>query len=235
MLLCVMLSMTIVIGSRKADADEPTYVKIVNPVTGNQWFSYTSQNKSMGDTFNVSITIANVASLFCYQIALQYDTSLLEFVNLTYPSDFVFAELKPVTSRWFDQAYGGWFGACVGRSEFQFSGSGVLGQVEFRIKKAIGESNVSFFEGGGFGTFLEKQYSLDDIPFTPVIAYYDYNFQGDVNYDGVINMKDVNLAVQAFNSFPDTPRWNPRADVDHNGHVDMRDINTVVINFGKHI
>jgi parallel beta-helix repeat protein len=57
---------------------------------------------------------------------------------------------------------------------------------------------------------------------------------GDVNGDGKVDMRDTNLAIAAFNSFPNTPRWNVFADLDGNGYVDMRDVVLVVLNFGKH-
>jgi PKD repeat protein len=57
---------------------------------------------------------------------------------------------------------------------------------------------------------------------------------GDINNDGIVNMRDVQNAVYMFNSFPGTVRWNPDADIDDNGRIDMRDINIVVINFNRH-
>jgi len=54
---------------------------------------------------------------------------------------------------------------------------------------------------------------------------------GDVNGDGVVNMKDVALAVSAFNTFTDRQRWNPDADLNLDGRVDIRDINAMVLNF----
>jgi parallel beta-helix repeat protein len=58
---------------------------------------------------------------------------------------------------------------------------------------------------------------------------------GDVNGDGKVDMRDINLAIVAFNAFPNTLRWNVCADVDGNGHVDMRDVMLVVLNFGEHV
>jgi len=57
---------------------------------------------------------------------------------------------------------------------------------------------------------------------------------GDVNDDGMVNMRDVLMAVQAFNSFRGYPRWNIDADLDGSGRVDMKDILTIVLNFNKH-
>jgi hypothetical protein len=51
--------------------------------------------------------------------------------------------------------------------------------------------------------------------------------------DGTVDMKDVSTVVKAFNSFPNTPRWNKSADLDGSDRIDMRDIVIVVLNF-KH-
>jgi hypothetical protein len=63
---------------------------------------------------------------------------------------------------------------------------------------------------------------------------YSTLFQGDVNRDGLVNMRDISDAILAFNSFHGTARWNPDADVDNSGRVDMRDIVIIVLNFGRH-
>jgi len=56
---------------------------------------------------------------------------------------------------------------------------------------------------------------------------------GDLNGDQKVNLKDVMMAVQAFNSFRGYPRWNADADLDGSGRVDMKDILTIVLNFNK--
>jgi hypothetical protein len=56
---------------------------------------------------------------------------------------------------------------------------------------------------------------------------------GDVNGDGVVNMRDISIAIGAFNSSPGSPRWVAKADVDNSGHINMRDILIIVMNFGK--
>ena len=57
---------------------------------------------------------------------------------------------------------------------------------------------------------------------------------GDVNGDGVVDMKDVASAVSAFNTWPGKARWNPNCDLDLNGIVNTRDIMTILMNFNKH-
>jgi hypothetical protein len=56
---------------------------------------------------------------------------------------------------------------------------------------------------------------------------------GDVNGDGVVNMADVIIVINAFGSYPGHPRWNIAADVNGDGVVNMADIVLVLINFGK--
>jgi hypothetical protein len=58
-------------------------------------------------------------------------------------------------------------------------------------------------------------------------------FPGDVNQDGIVDMRDVGLIAQAFNAFYDNGRFNPYADLDGNGRVDLRDIGIWGVNFGQ--
>lgn len=234
MLLFLLLASLISAYPHTASAAELTYLKIVNPLTGNEWFSFTSQNKSVGDTFIANVTVANVVNMGAWQVALQWNSSLLEFVRLVLPSDNVFAGQRTVTAGP-DTSIAGMviYGAAVGPGQPGFNGSGVLAQVEMKILQGIGESDLSF-EGIEADTFLTTM-SVTDIPFTPVIGHFDFNILGDVSNDGVVNMKDVMLVVKAFNSFPNTPSWNPRLDLDNNGRVDMRDISMVLRDFNKHV
>lgn len=57
---------------------------------------------------------------------------------------------------------------------------------------------------------------------------------GDVNGDGKVDMKDLALAILAWNSFPGKPNWNPAADVDGSGRVDLHDLVIIIMQFGKH-
>jgi hypothetical protein len=56
---------------------------------------------------------------------------------------------------------------------------------------------------------------------------------GDVNGDGVVDMADVSLVIDAFMSYPGHPLWNPDADFNRDDSVDMVDISVVVENFNK--
>jgi len=57
---------------------------------------------------------------------------------------------------------------------------------------------------------------------------------GDVNGDGVCDMKDVDAWSAAFFTKPGMARWNPNADINDDHIVNMRDLGIISANFGKH-
>lgn len=243
LVMVVFLSFSLIQFARALNTGVETLVKVVNPVTGGDWLNFTEYDKKVGDTFIANVTVADVERMAVWQFALQWNSSLLEYVDVTIPSDNVFAYFNstdtPIVVGGPDLSQSGLvvYGATISYAGNPgFNGSGVLAQVEFKILQKGGQSELSL-EGIGIDTFLLYGITLSDIPFVPIDAHYSYNdsgLLGDVSYDGTVNMRDVTLAILAFNSFRDTPRWNSRADCDGNGHVDMRDINSVIINFNQH-
>ena len=55
---------------------------------------------------------------------------------------------------------------------------------------------------------------------------------GDVNGDGIVNIKDIGICCKAFGSTPSDPRWDPRADLTGDSLVDIFDLVTIAVNFG---
>jgi hypothetical protein len=53
-------------------------------------------------------------------------------------------------------------------------------------------------------------------------------------YDGTVNMRDISLLIQVFNTKPSSTKWNPNADVNNDLIVNMRDISITIQNFNKH-
>jgi Dockerin type I domain len=68
----------------------------------------------------------------------------------------------------------------------------------------------------------------------PIVAPV-FALTGDVNGDGIVDLKDVMLVKNAFPSTPSSPDWNPAADLNHDNRVDLADIFIVYTNFGHHI
>ncbi len=58
---------------------------------------------------------------------------------------------------------------------------------------------------------------------------------GDVNQDGKVDMRDVQIIVSAMFSGNGSPNWDPRADLDGNSIVDMRDLAILLLHFGDNI
>jgi hypothetical protein len=56
---------------------------------------------------------------------------------------------------------------------------------------------------------------------------------GDINGDGVVDMKDVGYVARRFGIDPASPLWDPNADVVSDGKIDMKDIGTVARHFGE--
>ena len=55
----------------------------------------------------------------------------------------------------------------------------------------------------------------------------------DINFDGVVDIRDISTAGRAFGATPGTPRWNIEADINLDGVIDIRDISAIGRNFGK--
>jgi hypothetical protein len=55
----------------------------------------------------------------------------------------------------------------------------------------------------------------------------------DLNFDGVVDIRDISTAGRAFGSTPGNPRWAMEADINLDGVVDIRDISAIGRNFGK--
>jgi hypothetical protein len=56
---------------------------------------------------------------------------------------------------------------------------------------------------------------------------------GDINNDNKVNLSDLGVLADAFNSTPASPNWNANADLDGNGRVNIRDLGLLADNFGK--
>jgi hypothetical protein len=58
-------------------------------------------------------------------------------------------------------------------------------------------------------------------------------WMGDINGDGIVDMRDISDACAAFGSYPSRPNWNFYADLNRDGRVDLRDIGICCNNYRK--
>jgi hypothetical protein len=229
LLLCGLLLPVLFICSPRAKATEPALVRVVNPATGDGWFNFTTHDKKVGDTFLVNITVDNVTNLTGWQLALSWNTSLLEYVNvdsLLFCPEIDWEPPFPLVYLADGTLY---TGMNAGPRQPSFSGSTVMVRIELKVL-GIGQSDL---------TLENDTYLFDDhgsIPFTPLNAsFHRYVLYADVNNDGTVNMKDIADAVAAFNTFPGKSNWNPYADLNNDGIVNTRDIVIIILNLNKHL
>jgi hypothetical protein len=59
---------------------------------------------------------------------------------------------------------------------------------------------------------------------------YTNKITGDINWDGVVDIKDLTLLINAFGTYPghSSGRWNPNADLNNDLKVDIKDL--VILN-----
>ena len=73
------------------------------------------------------------------------------------------------------------------------------------------------------------------IPSTAKVTVVDTAFhkRGDVNWDGKIDMDDINRMAAAYGSTPSSPNWDPECDLNGDGKIDIFDIATAARHFGE--
>jgi hypothetical protein len=57
---------------------------------------------------------------------------------------------------------------------------------------------------------------------------------GDINGDFKVNLQDLILLAQGYDSKPDSANWNPNADIDGNGMVSASDLAIITLHYGQH-
>jgi hypothetical protein len=91
-----------------------------------------------------------------------------------------------------------------------------------------GSFNFTVEVSGTTGGTAQEALTIDikDKPTPPGIP-------GDVNGDGVVDIKDLILVARAFNTTPASQNWNPNADVDNDSAIGIRDLIFVARNWGR--
>lgn len=57
---------------------------------------------------------------------------------------------------------------------------------------------------------------------------------GDLNGDGIVDMRDIGLVCESYGAYPGSPRWNLYADLNRDQRVDLRDIGLCCFNYLRH-
>jgi hypothetical protein len=113
------------------------------------------QNISVGQSFTVNLTVADVPALFTWQIMLFFDSTILNCTAAVYPTAggiFTGHNIIPVSPIIDNTAGSVSFGASLSGSDIA-SGSGVLCQITFEVK-GTGTSDLKYSTPYGADTFL---------------------------------------------------------------------------------
>jgi len=69
---------------------------------------------------------------------------------------------------------------------------------------------------------------------TGIINFEVGTLLGDISGDGVVDITDLVMLIDAWGSYPGHPKWNPKADLNNDGVVDITDLVILISNWGAH-
>lgn len=175
-LLCLEMLLTTV----PAHATGPTTLQMINPVDGTHEFNFTTAQKSVGDTFSITINVTDVIDLFGWQVAIAWDPTLLQYSSMVIPANNVFTGQSPLIAGP-DTSVPGLvvFGAILPPGGRSFNGTGTITQLNLTIIQGVSSSgvrqvhcNIPFINLGADTFLLDSKQGV--IEFTPFDAHYTY-------------------------------------------------------------
>jgi parallel beta-helix repeat protein len=178
-------------------------------------FSPLNVRAQVGTTFSVDVYASSVFMLWAWQICLQWDKEILEYVNCTFGdfsnivnNSFQFSSSKDACMVFMESAY----------SELTnpFSGTNLrLVTLNFKVlKSGFGYLKISGVEFRGQDPNSEQEYSGN----------------GDFNGDEVVDIRDVFITW----SYIENENYSPAVDFNGDMKVDISDMAIVTSNYGKY-
>jgi hypothetical protein len=206
-----------------------------------------------GETFSLNFTISNLdvgfemwgfgtVPIWGVKYFGNYNGSVLELESVEEGPFLKQFPTPPYTSEnctgflFFKEPDGGWVMSIWLKSVWDPSdglnpvfpeGNGTLATLTFKAK-AQGTTSVTF-EGlliGNASAPTEVSYDLN-----ATIEVKHRN--GDLNGDGLVDVKDIAMVGKAFGSCPSDANWMTQADMNQDSRIDIRDVALIAKNFGK--
>jgi hypothetical protein len=175
--------------------------------------------------FTVNINIVNASGLSGLEFKLGFNASVLR-ANSVAGGSFVPGSVTPVTQVDNTAAFVR-FNVSLSTP---LSGNGTLAVIQFQVQAdKVWNSSLHLYDVTLVGATGQA------LPFTTVDGSFTNarTLKGDLNGDGVVDIKDAILAARAYGSSPGDPNWNPDADLDGNGTVNIIDLILLAMNFGQ--
>lgn len=184
--------------------------------------------------FTVDVNVVNASGISGLEFKLGFNASILT-ANSVVSGSFIPGSATPITQ--IDNT------AAFVRFNVSLStplnGNGTLAVIQFQVQadkvrnSTLHLYNVTLVDNTG----QALPSNTVDGSFTNA-----HTIMGDLNGDGVVDIKDAILAAHAFMSHranydyqgePASPNWNPAADLDGDGFINIIDLILLAMNFGR--
>jgi hypothetical protein len=152
LLIALLTSTTFNISSVGSYGETGTEIAVINPLTGDGNFIYSTENGTVGTRFNATAWIYNVSDLFAWQVKLDVDDTLLNITGAWLPTwdpNYVFAgqtTIRPAPAYYDNDGDGITESVLVGDSLLTgtpFTGDGLLAIIELEIIYTPASGTVS--------------------------------------------------------------------------------------------
>jgi hypothetical protein len=229
---------------RVARSTGQTEIAIVNIANGTNSFVFYTNSTQTGDGFQVDVKVCNVVDLKIWMIKLSFDPMLLRCTGAQvrwWPHDLPREWPPPPPIIDDDLGYVIYGDAFLFPNYPGLTGNMTLCSISFQIIRAPTSENETLacdltFVDYPAETFLINSQD-EDISFSIVNGYYELRspprLTGDINLDGVVDMRDINDVVAKYGTTSSSPDWDSRMDMNADLRVDLRDIGSVCVQFGK--
>ena len=200
---------------------------------------------SVNETFTLKAKIDNFEDLAAFALAINWNTTYLEYVDhvakipVEVYSDGILHDPILIVQNDVNISEG-WYGLAVaGNGGPSFYGSGIAFEITFRVKyqPQEPESDVNFIVKFIAHEFIPPSgppipHSIEHCNMT-IHTYPNWNI-ADVNGDLKVDIFDLLLAVNAYDSTPGESNWNPLVDVAPLwDRVDILDLVTIASHYGE--
>ena len=180
-----------------------------------------------GETVTIPVSITKNPGIVSMKMTISYDESVLELIEAT-AGDFVVDEQENVTvsSPSFGPIGGGiftinWVDALATENVTK---TGVIANLTFKVKEDAAEGDYNVFITFNENDIFDKDYV--NMPFNGTegtITVKPPYIPGDVNNDGVVNVRDLGLLQQHLNGWNVTVNLDA-ANVNGDAAVNVRDL-----------
>ena len=192
-----------------------------------------SEAKALNQVFNISITVTNVANLCIFEFTLQYNTTLLDAMEIAIAS-FPGRTYK-VSKKIIDDTQG----LVTLRIEsinppLQANESLVLASITFQVTYAVIWLKPAIESYLRFNSTKLITDAAADVPHDKTDGLYRYRpIQGDMDSDGKVTIIDLAIVARAYGTKPGDPKWNELADLNHDNIINILDLIPVARNYGR--